>query len=176
MAIAVLIGVMISVVVGVSLIPAIFELTNKLSSGNSTGGNLTGEQLTGPTTSLLAVLPYVLIAVLVLGTIAWMGSSLGIDSPEPRYQGGSTDFEDPELERKIKEFSGKLVSDKPSEELKSWLEEKEPYFALEDPDHFIDSIPRRFDIESEPKVSEPEILIPEIPRIDEEESQDKHFW
>jgi len=71
--VAVLIGIMISIVVGTSLVPVI--------AGATTGITY---QLMGPTTmqtitapggvqALVSVLPYIFVAVILLGAVAWIG-------------------------------------------------------------------------------------------------------
>jgi len=61
MLVAVLIGIMISIVVGVSLIPTI--LTTIAALPTSTPAGLT---------ALVNVLPYVFVAVILLGAVAWI--------------------------------------------------------------------------------------------------------
>jgi len=63
MLVAVLIGIMISIVVGVSLIPTILTT---IASVGSAGGN------TG-LVALINVLPFVFVAVILLGAVAWIG-------------------------------------------------------------------------------------------------------
>ena len=72
MLVATLIGAMISIVVGVTLIPTIVETINTATPALEASGN---SGLVG----LLNVLPYVFVAVILLGAVAWIGgpSSLG---------------------------------------------------------------------------------------------------
>lgn len=60
MLVAVLIGIMISIVVGVSLVPVILETTAAI---------ITPAGLA----ALVGVLPYVFVAVILLGAVAWIG-------------------------------------------------------------------------------------------------------
>ena len=60
MLVAVLIGIMISIVVGVSLVPVILEVTDEISSPSGLA-------------ALVGVLPYVFVAVILLGAVAWIG-------------------------------------------------------------------------------------------------------
>lgn len=76
MLVAVLIGIMISIVVGVTLIPTI--MTAITAVNNTTGVNTScatetvGEYLPG-LMALISVLPYVFVAVILLGAVAWIG-------------------------------------------------------------------------------------------------------
>ena len=65
MLVAVLIGIMISIVVGVSLLPTI------LTAVDATSGQAAGLH------SLIEVLPYVFVAVILLGAVAWIGGGRG---------------------------------------------------------------------------------------------------
>lgn len=67
MLVAVLIGIMISIVVGVSLVPVILETTAAISTG-ATGGSAPAGLV-----ALVGVLPYVFVAVILLGAVAWIG-------------------------------------------------------------------------------------------------------
>lgn len=67
MLVAVLIGIMISIVVGVSLIPTILTTINALPSATAPTGLI----------SLVDVLPYVFVAVILLGAVAWIGGGGG---------------------------------------------------------------------------------------------------
>lgn len=70
MLVAVLIGIMISIVVGVSLVPTIVDVASNITyttTGGSTTYAPTGVQ------SLADVLPYVFVAVILLGAVAWIG-------------------------------------------------------------------------------------------------------
>jgi len=60
MLVAVLIGIMISIVVGVSLVPVILETTAEITSPTGLA-------------ALVGVLPYVFVAVILLGAVAWIG-------------------------------------------------------------------------------------------------------
>ena len=60
MLVAVLIGIMISIVVGVSLVPVILETTAEVTSPSGLA-------------ALVGVLPYVFVAVILLGAVAWIG-------------------------------------------------------------------------------------------------------
>jgi len=63
--VAVLIGIMISIVVGVSLVPVILTTTSAIGASS----------LSAPAglVSLVGVLPYVFVAVILLGAVAWIG-------------------------------------------------------------------------------------------------------
>ena len=63
MLVAVLIGIMISIVVGVSLIPTILTTVAALPTSTTPSGLL----------ALVNVLPYVFVAVILLGAVAWIG-------------------------------------------------------------------------------------------------------
>lgn len=65
MLVAVLIGIMISIVVGVSLVPVILTTTSAIGASS----------LSAPAglVSLVGVLPYVFVAVILLGAVAWIG-------------------------------------------------------------------------------------------------------
>jgi len=58
--VAVLIGIMISIVVGVSLVPTILATTATITSPTGLA-------------ALVGVLPYVFVAVILLGAVAWIG-------------------------------------------------------------------------------------------------------
>lgn len=60
MLVAVLIGIMISIVVGVSLVPVILETTAAITTPAGLA-------------ALVSVLPYVFVAVILLGAVAWIG-------------------------------------------------------------------------------------------------------
>lgn len=62
MLVAVLIGIMISIVVGISLIPTITETIDSLPTDTDAG-----------LLALVDVLPYVFVAVILLGAVAWIG-------------------------------------------------------------------------------------------------------
>ena len=64
MLVAVLIGIMISVVVGVSLVPTITTSIATVKADPLTPTALEG---------LVDVLPYVFVAVILLGAVAWIG-------------------------------------------------------------------------------------------------------
>lgn len=64
MLVAVLIGIMISIVVGVSLIPTILTSITAVNASGSTPPGLM---------ALINVLPYVFVAVILLGAVAWIG-------------------------------------------------------------------------------------------------------
>jgi hypothetical protein len=66
MLVAVLIGIMISIVVGVSLIPTILSTIDTLPTSSPQG-----------LTALVDVLPYVFVAVILLGAVAWIGGGQG---------------------------------------------------------------------------------------------------
>lgn len=70
MLVAVLIGIMISIVVGVSLVPAIVDV-----SANITYTTVSGGTTTAPSglQALVSVLPYIFVAVILLGAVAWIG-------------------------------------------------------------------------------------------------------
>lgn len=74
MLVAVLIGIMISIVVGVALVPTIVSTTGNITytAINATGGSYTTYAPTG-VQSLADVLPYVFVAVILLGAVAWIG-------------------------------------------------------------------------------------------------------
>ena len=65
--VAVLVGIMISIVVGVTLIPTIFEVTEGLAEAE--GG--------GALSALVGALPFVVVAVILLGAVSWLGGSWG---------------------------------------------------------------------------------------------------
>ena len=62
MLVAALIGIMISIVVGVSLIPTILTTIRALPTDTPDGLK-----------ALVNVLPYVFVAVILLGAVAWIG-------------------------------------------------------------------------------------------------------
>jgi len=64
MLVAVLIGIMISIVVGVSLIPTILTTIDALPTDTPSG-----------LSALVDVLPYVFVAVILLGAVAWIGGN-----------------------------------------------------------------------------------------------------
>jgi hypothetical protein len=64
MLVAVLIGIMISIVVGVSLIPTIIDTISALPADTPSS-----------VLALANVLPIVFVAVILLAAVAWMGSS-----------------------------------------------------------------------------------------------------
>lgn len=66
MLVAVLIGIMISIVVGVSLIPTILDTIDALPTDAAAG-----------LLALVDVLPYVFVAVILLGAVAWIGGGQG---------------------------------------------------------------------------------------------------
>jgi hypothetical protein len=84
MLVATLIGIMIAIVVGVNLLPLITE----------TISNVTAEgDLSPAVSSLMNVLPYIFVAVIIIGAVAWMVGSFG----------GSTE-EKEERREKVKAF------------------------------------------------------------------------
>jgi hypothetical protein len=64
MLVAVLIGIMISMVVGISLVPTILSTIDSLPTDTPSG-----------LSALVNVLPYVFVAVLLLGSVAWIGGN-----------------------------------------------------------------------------------------------------
>ena len=64
MLVAVLIGIMISMVVGISLVPTILTTIDSLPTDTPSG-----------LSALINVLPYVFVAVLLLGAVAWIGGN-----------------------------------------------------------------------------------------------------
>lgn len=70
MLVAVLIGIMISIVVGVTLVPVVVDTTYNITYTTVSGGTTTA-----PTAlqSLVSVLPYIFVAVILLGAVAWIG-------------------------------------------------------------------------------------------------------
>lgn len=80
MLVAVLIGIMISIVVGVSLVPVIVSSTTNIvytdMSVFTTGVYLTVALGTG-LAALVSVLPYIFVAVILLGAVAWIGGQGG---------------------------------------------------------------------------------------------------
>lgn len=62
MLVAVLIGIMISIVVGVSLVPTILTTIDSLPTDTDSG-----------LLALINVLPYIFVAVILLGAVAWIG-------------------------------------------------------------------------------------------------------
>ena len=74
MLVAVLIGIMISIVVGVSLIPTIQATLAAAKEPYLTAGG--SSWISGAPVglfSLIDVLPYVFVAVILLGAVAWIG-------------------------------------------------------------------------------------------------------
>jgi len=69
MVVAVLIGIMISVVVGVSLIPMLTETVEEATKDS--------EDLPEAASALLNILPIVFVVVLLLGAVAWIGGLYG---------------------------------------------------------------------------------------------------
>ena len=66
MMVAVLVGIMIAVVVGVSLIPAITSTIANLPSDTPAG-----------LTALINILPYLFVAVILLGAVSWVARGMG---------------------------------------------------------------------------------------------------
>lgn len=62
--VAILIGIMISIVVGISLIPTILSTIDSVPTTAPTG-----------LTALIDVLPYVFVAVILMGAVGWISSS-----------------------------------------------------------------------------------------------------
>lgn len=81
MLVAVLIGIMISIVVGVSLVPVILSSTTGIvytdMSAFTTGAYITTVPLASGMQALVSVLPYVFVAVILLGAVAWIGGQGG---------------------------------------------------------------------------------------------------
>ena len=76
MLVAVLIGIMISIVVGVALVPVIVNSTSGLVFSNMatfTSGTYPTVAVAAGLQSLVSVLPYVFVAVILLGAVAWIG-------------------------------------------------------------------------------------------------------
>ena len=75
MLVAVLIGIMISIVVGVSLVPVIVDSTTGIQvlQWNAASTTMTTTTLSGGLAALVEVLPYVFVAVILLGAVAWIG-------------------------------------------------------------------------------------------------------
>ena len=72
MLVAVLIGIMISIVVGVSLIPTIQATLAAAKEPYLSGSSWISGAPVG-LFSLIDVLPYVFVAVILLGAVAWIG-------------------------------------------------------------------------------------------------------
>lgn len=84
MNVAALIGIMVAIVVGVCLIPTINDATDALKdSDGAVVDDVTGETagLGSGTEALLDVLPYIFVAVIILGAIAWIGGSDSFKMP-----------------------------------------------------------------------------------------------
>lgn len=62
--VAILIGIMISIVVGISLIPTILDTIASVPTTAPAG-----------LTALIDVLPYVFVAVILMGAVGWISSS-----------------------------------------------------------------------------------------------------
>ena len=75
MPVAALIGVMIAIVVGVSLISPVQEVAQQATSPTTDAitGVVTPAVATGATASLLGILPIIFVAVIILGAISWIG-------------------------------------------------------------------------------------------------------
>ena len=73
--IAIMIAI-IAIVVGVNLLPVITDSITSVT--NSTGGEPLSPALSG----LLGALPYVFVAVILLGVVAWLGGFVGGDKEE----------------------------------------------------------------------------------------------
>lgn len=83
MLVAVLIGIMISIVVGVTLVPTVIASTmaargdwwDTTTGSVSPADTTTGWESGAPTGlfSLIDVLPYIFVAVILLGAVAWIG-------------------------------------------------------------------------------------------------------
>ena len=76
MLVAVLIGIMISIVVGVALVPVIISSTAGIMYSNMatfTTGVYPTVAIAAGLQSLVSVLPYVFVAVILLGAVAWIG-------------------------------------------------------------------------------------------------------
>ena len=69
MMVATLIGIMISIIVGVALIPTMLESVEGAEEDLGSGAS-----------ALVGVLPYIFVAVILLGAIAWIGA-VGDDRP-----------------------------------------------------------------------------------------------
>ena len=67
MLVAVLVGVMISIVVGVNLIPMLMETIEEATEDS--------EDLPAGASALLDILPIVFVVVVILGAVAWIGGS-----------------------------------------------------------------------------------------------------
>lgn len=67
MVIAALIGIMVSIVVGISLIPMIMETMEEATKDS--------EDVPTAASALLNILPIVFVVVLILGAVAWIGGS-----------------------------------------------------------------------------------------------------
>ena len=82
MIVAALIGLMIAVVVGINLIPRIIEVVPNMT-GNTT-------DLSPGISGSVKALPYIFVAVIILGAVAWMGTNFfGGDKDEPKLSWGS---------------------------------------------------------------------------------------
>jgi hypothetical protein len=64
-----LIAIMVTIVVGVSIIPAATKSLDTVATNTSS--------YSSSTKGLLGVLPYIFVAVLLLGAVAWLGQSGG---------------------------------------------------------------------------------------------------
>lgn len=83
MAIAVLIGIMISIVVGVSLFPVITESVNSVK----TTAEESGQPLSSGMSAMLDILPIIFGVVVVLGAVAWIGGNgEGLPIPLPHFK------------------------------------------------------------------------------------------
>lgn len=75
MPVAALIGVMIAIVVGVSLISPVQEVAQQATSPTTDAvtGAVTPAMATGAMASLIGILPIIFVTVIILGAVAWMG-------------------------------------------------------------------------------------------------------
>ena len=67
-----IIGLMVSIVVAVTLIPTITQSIESIPKDETTPTAVTG---------LLSVLPYIMVAVILIGAVAWIGGNSGQSSP-----------------------------------------------------------------------------------------------
>lgn len=81
--IAALIGVMIAIVVGVSLMPVITSIISEVE----TTAEASGQPLSSGMSAMLDILPIIFATVVVLGAVAWIGGNgEGIPIPLPHFK------------------------------------------------------------------------------------------
>jgi hypothetical protein len=100
MTVAILISIMISIIVGVALVPTIVSTVNTVKTTPAASPEVV---------ALINILPYVIVAVILLGAVAWIGYN------------GYEDSVKVEKPKRKREISLKIILEKASQDLGQYI-------------------------------------------------------